>query len=110
MGMDDATRASWSQTPKDPPRASDPTENHGPQFFGALKGQLSVSPSGAASYSVPIAIPPGVAGMAPHLSLDYTRQCGTGNAGEGLGLAGPSMIHPCQYERAVEGWRHPPTA
>ena len=37
----------------------------GEQFNGALTGTFGVSPSGASTYTVPISLPPGVAGMSP---------------------------------------------
>src|SRR5512147_2897780 len=46
-----------------------------------LPGQMDVSPSGAFTYSVPITVPPGTAGMVPSLSLEYSSQSGDGIVG-----------------------------
>jgi hypothetical protein len=41
---------------------------------GHTPGEFSVSPGGAANYSIPIQLPPGVAGLVPSLSLSYRSQ------------------------------------
>ena len=52
----------------------------------------SVTPSGAATYSIPIEVPPGTAGIQPSLSVTYNSQAKNGILGMGFGLAGLSSI------------------
>ncbi|MDR0863722.1 MAG: FG-GAP-like repeat-containing protein, partial [Candidatus Symbiothrix sp.] len=59
---------------------------------GNLSGALDVSPSGAATYSVPIEIPAGIQGMQPTVSLVYNSQSGNGIAGMCWNISGLSMI------------------
>jgi glycosyltransferase TcdB-like subunit of Tc toxin/virulence plasmid B protein/VCBS repeat protein len=54
----------------------------------SLPGKSGVGSSGAATYSVPISVPPGTAGMSPSLSLDYNSQTGASSGWLGAGLAG----------------------
>ena len=61
---------------------------------GTLPGVAGVS-GGAATYSIPIEVPPGRAGMQPSLSLTYSSRSGNGIAGVGWSLAGLSVIHRC---------------
>ncbi|MEO8899917.1 MAG: RHS repeat-associated core domain-containing protein [Polyangiaceae bacterium] len=94
--------------PAEPGQAVDPAAGLS-EFPGTLTGELSVSPSGAAVYKVPIALAPGVAGMAPNLALVYSSQGGPGIAGQGWDLTGLSMIHRCALTRAEDGFAHPVT-
>ncbi|MBA3564781.1 MAG: hypothetical protein H0W33_12395 [Gammaproteobacteria bacterium] len=48
-----------------------------------MAGELSVDPSGTANYRVPIAVPPGVAGMQPDLAFLYSSRAGNGLLGVG---------------------------
>jgi YD repeat-containing protein len=60
---------------------------------GAIKGSNSVSLSGGANYSIPIALPTGTAGIEPSLSLDYNSQGGgSGILGYSWGLSATSAI------------------
>jgi RHS repeat-associated protein len=59
---------------------------------GATAGNHSVSASGGAIYSIPIAIPQGTAGMQPNIALSYNSQSGEGIAGYGWNIAGLSSI------------------
>jgi len=60
--------------------------------IGITDGQLSVSLSGAATYTVPIAVPPGINGVVPQISLVYNSQESGGNAGYGWNISGVSSI------------------
>ena len=99
------TLALTPDKPQEPTPQSEPAI--GAPFNGALAGILNVSASGAATYTVPITIPPGIAGMAPNLSLVYSSQGGNGIAGQGWQLAGVSMIHRCPKTRVQDGAARP---
>ncbi|MCV9930947.1 FG-GAP-like repeat-containing protein [Flavobacterium sp. LS1R47] len=59
---------------------------------GITEGELAVSLSGSASYSIPIAVPPGINGVVPQISLVYNSQGGNGIAGYGWNISGISAI------------------
>lgn len=60
--------------------------------IGETTGNLSITPSGAAFYEIPIALPEGINGVKPNVSLSYNSQSGNGLAGYGCNLNGVSVI------------------
>ncbi len=73
-------------------------------------GTLGVSKMGAATYSIPIQAPKGVAGLQPTLSLNYDSQStADGLLGVGWSLGGLSSIMPCPQTVARDGVNAVPT-
>lgn len=56
-------------------------------LVGTLPGDFSVDNKGAANYTVPLQIPPGRAGMQPHIALHYNSNGGNGPLGIGFSLS-----------------------
>lgn len=69
---------------------STPTGNS--EEVGVTEGQLSVSLTGGATYSIPVAIPTGIADIEPSVGLTYNSQSGNGLAGFGWEINGVSSI------------------
>ncbi len=68
-------------------------------------GQFQVSESGAATYTIPIQVSPGVGGMEPKLSLNYSSQSGNGLLGVGWSLGGLGGVGRCARTMAQDGVR-----
>ena len=77
----------------------------GDAFVGTTKGEFMVN-QGAATYNLKIAVPPGVAGMEPKLSLNYNSNGGNGYMGMGWNIDGVSSINRCSQTKAVDGANH----
>ncbi len=74
---------------------------------GALAGSFRVTEQGSAEYVVPIAVPPGRAGIQPELSLKYYGTKTNGDAGVGWMLDGLPKITRCPRIPAIDGYAAP---
>ncbi|MET3028389.1 RHS repeat-associated core domain-containing protein [Flavobacterium sp. UW10123] len=70
---------------------------------GITEGELSVSLTGAATYKIPIAVPPGIKGVVPQISLVYNSQGNNGVPGYGWNIAGISKISRIPSTRYHDG-------
>jgi RHS repeat-associated protein len=73
----------------------------GPTSAGTLPGVFTVTDDGAASYVVPLALPPGRNGVEPHLSLVYNSRAKEGILGPGWSLSGVDRISRCKRTYAI---------
>jgi len=76
---------------------------------GRTPGQADVSARGEATYSIPIAVPPGTHGLAPAISLEYRHGLLGGIAGAGWSIGGLSAISRCARTVAQDGEAGPVT-
>ena len=76
---------------------------HGADLVGATAGELGVSPAGSASYSIPIAVPPGTTGLQPKITLQYDSLAGNGPAGMGWTVGGLATITRCPTSLNIDG-------
>lgn len=69
---------------------------------GTMAGEAGTS-GGAATYSTPIVVPPGRAGMQPSLSINYNSRSGNGVLGMGWTIGGLTSIHRCPQTPEQDG-------
>ncbi|MFK3859741.1 SpvB/TcaC N-terminal domain-containing protein [Pseudoalteromonas rhizosphaerae] len=77
------------------------------ESIGTIAGQAGVS-GGAATYHIPIELPPGRAGMQPVVSLNYSSRSGNGIAGVGWSLSAGSNITRCAATYAQDSFTQNP--
>jgi RHS repeat-associated protein len=70
---------------------------------GRTAGQFSVTPTGGATYNIPIWTPPGARDIEPHLALHYTSGGPDGVMGPGWSLTGISAVARCGKTWASTG-------
>lgn len=90
--------AAPSPVPKPDPAGVD----YGDDSAGAIAGQFRVNEAGAATYSIPIMVGAGTAGVAPEVSLNYSSQAGNGIAGRGWSIGGGSAISRCRQTLQID--------
>jgi hypothetical protein len=71
----------------------------------SLPGNFGVSSAGAATYKIPIVVPPGTSGMAPSLELNYSSGEANGLLGVGWSLGGLPVIGRCAQTFSQDGVR-----
>jgi len=72
-----------------------------------LDGAISATNTGAAQYTIPIQVSPGIAGVQPNLALRYSSQGSNGHLGVGWTLDGLSSITRCAKTKAQDGVAYP---
>ena len=70
---------------------------------GTIGGSIDVSPTGAATYSIPIQVSPGSHGVQPSLGIVYSSQSGNDILGYGFHLSGISAITRVNKSQYYDG-------
>ncbi|MFY8274640.1 SpvB/TcaC N-terminal domain-containing protein [Pseudoalteromonas sp. SSDWG2] len=71
------------------------TSNLNDEHVGTINAEFRVNEQGAATYNVPITLPPGTAGVQPQLALSYNSLGGDGIMGRGWNVSGLESISRC---------------
>ncbi|MHB8447329.1 MAG: FG-GAP-like repeat-containing protein [Rudaea sp.] len=79
--------------------AATPARDTVSDAVGATLAKFRVDESGNSTYSIPIQIPPGTAGLAPKLALTYNSRLSNGVMGPGWTIEGLSQISRCRQSR-----------
>lgn len=72
-------------------------------WFASAAAQITVSALGQPTYSAPVSVAPGVAGMSPQLALAYSGGGLNGPLGVGWSLDGVSAITRCPADKITDG-------
>jgi hypothetical protein len=75
--------------------------------IGTLGGQFRVDESGAATYTVPIDLLSGIAGVTPQLALSYSSAGDNGVIGIGWNIGGLPGISRCRSTFEDDQMLHP---
>ena len=84
-------------------QSSDSTSSSFTTDYGSLRGDHTVNHDGTFAYSLDLVIPPGINGVQPQLSLDYSSAAKNGHYGWGWSLGGVSMIERCSATVEQDG-------
>jgi len=74
---------------------------------GSVAGSAGVNSMGQATYSIPIDVPPGTAGMVPHISIEYNSSNSIGTLGKGWNISGLSAITAVGNNYFLDGRNSP---
>ncbi|MCD9577070.1 RHS repeat-associated core domain-containing protein [Flavobacterium soyae] len=74
------------------------------QNFTDTKGELQISASGTATYTLPIAVSPSIKGVAPTINLNYSSGVRGGIAGQGWSINSISTISRIATRRDIDGY------
>src|SRR5712692_3580830 len=72
---------------------------------GVTPGTFAVNQNGGATYTIPLTVPPGTAGMVPRLALSYDKQVQNDLLGIGWSVSGLSLIRRCGRTIALDGMK-----
>lgn len=75
--------------------------------LSSVGGEFRVNEAGASTYTVPLALPVGTAGVAPEISLTYSSQSGAGDMGLGWSFAFGRRISRCRQTLITDGQAQP---
>ena len=78
---------------------------HGVTANAQSGGQFAISANGVPTYTYPLQVPPGIAGMEPRLALAYSGGGVNGPVGNGWSIQGLSVVTRCATTLATDGTR-----
>lgn len=92
-----------------PSVAAIPPVDSASDAVGVTAGAFSVTPAGAARYTIPIFAAVGSGGFSPQLSIEYSSQASNGVFGQGTSIGGLSVISRCRQTYESDGNNAPIT-